>query len=105
MAPYVLTGDREGVGFHGLLEVDEIYDVNAVGLIPNRGVIREFVTSEIPVTGTQAATLYPREVISPNQTQLGVWFEQPTNLARFRAYVLMNLFKEVYKTGFQVYKV
>ena len=105
MAPYVLTGDREGVGFHGLLEVDEIYDVNAVGLVPNRGVIREFVTSEIPVTGTQAATLYPREVISPNQTQLGVWFEQPTDLARFRAYVLMNLFKEVYQTGFQVYKV
>ena len=105
MAPYMLTGDREGVGFHGLLEVDEIYDTNAVGLVPNKGVVREFVTSAIPVTGTPASTLYPREVISPNQTQLGVWFEQPTNLARFRAYTLMNLFKEVDRTAFQVYKV
>ena len=61
--------------------------------------------SAIPVTGTPASTLYPREVISPNQTQLGVWFEQPTNLARFRAYTLMNLFKEVDRTAFQVYKV
>ena len=105
MAPYMLTGDREGVGFHGLLEVDEIYDTNAVGLVPNKGVVREFVTSAIPVTGTPASTLYPREVISPNQTQLGVWFEQPTNLARFRAYTLMNLFKEVDRTAFQIYKV
>ena len=105
MAPYMLTGDREGVGFHGLLEVDEIYDTNAVGLVPNKGVVREFVTSAIPVTGTPASILYPREVISPNQTQLGVWFEQPTNLARFRAYTLMNLFKEVDRTAFQVYKV
>jgi len=105
MAPYVLTGDREGVGFNGLLEVDGIYDSNAVGLIPNKGVLREFVTSQIPVTGTQAATRYPREVISPNQTQLGVWFEQPTELARFRAYTLMNLFKDPYTVDFQVYKV
>ena len=105
MAPYVLTGDREGVGFNGLLEVDEIYDVNAVGLVPNKGVLREFVTSQIPVTGTQSAARYPREVISPNQTQLGVWFEQPTELARFRAYTLMNLFRNPYTVDFQVYKV
>jgi hypothetical protein len=68
-------------------------------------VLREFVTSQIPVTGTQAATRYPREVISPNQTQLGVWFEQPTELARFRAYTLMNLFKDPYTVDFQIYKV
>ena len=105
MAPYVLTGNREGVGFNGLLEVDGIYDPNAVGLVPNKGVLREFVTSQVPVTGTQAATRYPREVISPNQTQLGVWFEQPTELARFRAYTLMNLFKDPYTVDFQIYKV
>ena len=105
MAPYVLTGDREGVGFNGTLEVDGIYDTNAVGLIPNKPVLREFVTSQIPATGTQAATRFPRYVISPNQTQLGVWFEQPTELARFRAYTLMNLFKDPYTVDFQIYKV
>ena len=105
MAPYVLTGDREGVGFNGMLEVDGIYDTNAVGLIPNKPVLREFVTSQIPATGTQAATRFPRYVISPNQTQIGVWFEQPTELARFRAYTLMNLFKNPYTVDFQVYKV
>ena len=105
MAPYVLSGNREGVGFNGMLEVDGIYDTNAVGLVPNKPVLREFVTSSIPATGTQAATRFPRYVISPNQTQLGVWFEQPTELARFRAYTLMNLFKNPYTVEFQVYKV
>jgi hypothetical protein len=68
-------------------------------------VLREFITSAIPVTGTQAATRFPREVISPNQTQLGVWYERPTEMARFRAYTLMNLFKSVTTVDFQIYKV
>ena len=105
MAPFVLEGDREGVGFNGILEVDGIYDSNAVGLVPSEGVLREFVTSQIPVVGTPASFIYPQEVISPNQTQLGVWFEQPTDLARFRAYALMNLFGDDTAVEFQVYKV
>ncbi len=108
MAPYVLTGDREGVGFKGILEACGIYDTNGVGLVPNQGVQRVFQTSLIPVTGTQSAQRYPRSTISPNQTSLGVWFEQPTDLARFRAYALMNLFKSPsydQHPHFQVYKV
>ena len=108
MAPYVLTGNREGVGFKGILEVCGIYDANALGLVPNDGVQRVFQTSLIPVTGTQSAQRYPRSTISPNQTSLGVWFEQPTALARFRAYALMNLFKYPsfqQHPNFQVYKV
>ncbi|MEM7135800.1 MAG: DcaP family trimeric outer membrane transporter [Myxococcota bacterium] len=91
-----------GVG--GKVQLDVIYDVNAVGLEPDSGFYREFVTGQIPIAGP-AAERTGRIGFSPNQSRLYGYVGTPTRWGPFRAYVQINLFRNSTTTDIQVHRL
>lgn len=90
-----------GVG--GKFQLDVIYDINALGLEPDDGFYREFITAQIPIAGP-AAEREGRIGFSPNQSRFYGYIGAPTRWGPFRAYVQINLFRNSTSTDIQVHR-
>ena len=103
-APLNIAGHKVRVGISGAIQADVIHDFNAVGLRPEDGQAREFITAYIPVGGP-AADITNRTTFSPNQSYLTGWAETDTPWGPFKVYANVNLFGSTTEPEFQVYKV
>ena len=92
-------------GMTASVQFDAIHDFQSLGLSPDSGVIREFITAEIPLPGTPAADRDGRFAFSPNQSVMRAWAETPTSLGRLRGQMQANLAKSETETEFQFYKI
>ena len=91
-------------GLQSTLQVDIIHDFNAIGLDYTDSVAREFITSEIPVSGSRSAQDTNRTILSPNQSNLILWASTDTKYGEAKAFVDFNLTRSPWDTQFQVYK-
>lgn len=91
-----------GVG--GKVQLDITHDFNALGLQPDSGFYREFVTAQIPIAGP-AADRTGRTGFSPNQTRLYGWMGAPTKWGPFRLFAQVNLMGDPVGIRFQVHRV
>ena len=90
------------VGLNATIQFDTLHDFNALGLDPNRGVLKEFITADIPVGGP-AARRTGRTGFSPNQTYFEVWAQTPTDFGQLKGLAKFNLAKLPVETVFQTY--
>ena len=65
---------------------------------------REFITSEIPVSGSRAAQETNQTILSPNQSSIILWASSDTKYGEAKAFVDFNMTKSPYATEFNVYK-
>lgn len=102
--PIDLRAPKLDWGVGGKVQLDVIYDVNAVGLETNSGFFREFITAQIPTAGP-AADRTRRIGFSPNQSRLYGYMGMPTRWGPFRTYVQINLFRTPTTTDIQVHRL
>ncbi|MGB5809763.1 MAG: hypothetical protein WBG86_04480 [Polyangiales bacterium] len=102
--PISLRAPNLDWGVGGKIQLDVIYDVNAVGLDPNSGFFREFITGQIPTAGP-AAERTGRVGFSPNQSRFYGYMGMPTRWGPFRAYVQINLMRRPTTTDIQVHRL
>lgn len=91
-------------GVKATLQLDLIHDFNAIGLDVTDPVAREFITSEIPVSGSPASQFTNRTALSPNQSSLILWTSTETRLGEAKAFLDMNMTKSPWEAEFRVYK-
>ena len=91
-------------GLQSTLQVDIIHDFNAIGLDYTDSVAREFITSQIPVSGSRSAQDTNRTILSPNQSSLILWASTDTKYGEAKAFVDFNMTKNPWGTEFNVYK-
>ena len=91
-----------GVG--GKVQLDVIYDFNAVGLEENSPFYREFLTSQIPIAGP-AADRTRRIGFSPNQSRFYSYVGTETPWGPFRAYAQINLMRDPTEIQIQVHRI
>ena len=102
-APLALGGHEVRVGVSGAIQADVIHDFNALGLKPENGQAREFITGIIPVGGP-ASEITNRTTFSPNQSYLTGWAETDTPWGPLKVYANVNLMGSTTEPEFQVYK-
>lgn len=91
-------------GLQSTLQVDIIHDFNAIGLDYTDSVAREFITAQIPVSGSRSAQNTNRTILSPNQSNLILWASTDTKYGEVKAFVDFNMTGDPWDTEFQVYK-
>ncbi|MEE3329161.1 MAG: hypothetical protein VX252_17635 [Myxococcota bacterium] len=91
-------------GVRATLQLDLIHDFNAMGLDVTDPVAREFITSQIPVSGSPASQFTNRTALSPNQSSLVLWASTETRLGEAKAFVDLNMTKSPWEAEFRVYK-
>ena len=91
-------------GIKSTLQLDIIHDFNATGLDATNSVVREFITAEIPVSGSPASRNTNRTAFSPNQSDLILWASTDTRWGEAKAFVDFNMTKSPWEAEFHVYK-
>lgn len=101
--PLNIGGHPVKVGVNASIQVDAIHDFNALGLSPDSGVQKEFITAYIPVGGV-AAQRKNRTGVDPNASYFAAWVETPTPWGPLKGYVDVNLFGSSTDVELQIYK-
>jgi len=91
-----------GVG--GKVQLDILYDFNAVGLEENSPFYREYLTSRIPIAGP-AAERTRRIGFSPNQSRFYSYVGVPTPWGPFKAYAQINFMRSPTEIQIQLHRI
>ena len=102
--PLNLRAPNVDWGVGGKVQLDIIYDVNAVGLTPDGPFYREFLTSQIPIAGPAAERTH-RVGFSPNQSRFYSYVGTPTPWGPFKAYAQINFMRTATETRIQLHRI